>query len=184
MSHFNALTGHELKAAILAKITAALDKSEEFTNNVTFPLAFISFQVSVWTYPKQNFTPAGKPLETEEPEIKISDLFPESEKLSTQAVETSLVSHEETISVPDKTRIESGLAVPVMAPGPDGILRDEMKYFSPTSAQAPTPETSQTSQTSQAPAPSTASAPASSPKPIQPPKGAAIPVKPNGPRNR
>lgn len=117
---FNALSGTEMKLAILADIEKRLDASGEFGAHVAFPWVKYTFEIGLTVYPKQQMDdPAGIVVKGE----LEAGTKPDSGEPNAPIV---LVGGE-VVDVPNETRIASDQPIPTPAPGPGGVLVDKMQ---------------------------------------------------------
>jgi hypothetical protein len=110
-AQFNALSGAELKAIILDRISKELDDSGEFSPNLSYPWIKWDFQVRVTTYPKH-------PVENE-PEVvaegTIENNINHELLAETETVEVS-VPEPIIIDTPDQARVDADLPLPTPVP--------------------------------------------------------------------
>jgi len=120
---FNALTGPELKVAILADIAQKLDNTGEFQGNITFPWVKYEYTVGLVIYPRQDVDA--------EPGVKVSGSFEAPEAPPASPIVVVAVADSKIVDTPDLTRIASGQPVPATQPGPGGVLVDKSVKVQP-----------------------------------------------------
>lgn len=118
---FNALSGTELKKAILADIEKEMDATGEFKQHMTFPWVRYEATVKILAYPKQALDA--------EPGIQlhaVGEMVGEGvENLPGEAPETILdLRILDTIDTPDKARVTSNQPIPTQARAA-GVLIDK-----------------------------------------------------------
>ena len=117
MPQFTALSGAEAKSVILAKISAAMDESGEFAQNITYPWFKYDFSLKTTSYPKYAFDAELKEVVTASGEHKDPDGASENLVPSLDdVVELNMGSGPTVIDTPDQARVDAGLPLPTASP--------------------------------------------------------------------
>lgn len=119
---FNALSGQELKKAILADIEKELELTGEFKQHMTFPWVRYEATVKVLSYPKQALDA--------EPAIKIEakgEMVGDGAENISESARPEVIldlSIADVMDTPDKARVQSGQPIPTQA-RQNGVLVDK-----------------------------------------------------------
>lgn len=121
---FNALSGPELKAVILAAIAKKLDDTGEFGGHMAYPWVSYTFKVGIVAYPKQAMN-AEPGIVAEQADPVDYGKFPSNAEAPEPATITQ-VTGSDVIDTPDKARLDADLPLPTMAVGLGGVIVDKL----------------------------------------------------------
>lgn len=108
---FNALSGTELKKAILAELDKEMDLSGEFRSHVTYPWVKFDANIKILSYPKQDMNAEPLTVAVASGELSTGAAV----DYSVPVVTVAEINTQKIIDTPDQARIETGQPVPTQA---------------------------------------------------------------------